>query len=72
MNDTPETDAKIFLILSALQSGTQEVVLAEHSRRFELQRNEARKAAEAMRAGMLQLPEPFPWENASDQATASK
>jgi hypothetical protein len=50
---TPETDAKIFLMLSALQSGTQEVVSAEHARKLEIERDSARRVLEHCRLFIL-------------------
>lgn len=47
MSDTPETQAKQFLILSSLQSGTEMVVRAEHCAQMEKERDAARAELDA-------------------------
>ena len=50
MSDTPETQAKQFLILSSLQSGTEMVVRAEHCAQMEKERDAARAELAAANA----------------------
>ena len=49
MDDTPRTNAVVVLMLSDLQSGTQEVVHADHARQLERENAELREDAERYR-----------------------